>query len=67
MTLTSLIVAVAAAILCAGCPSPSDEITQLRKAQAVQEVQIRDALERIQQLERDMDHVAPHTLRIERP
>jgi hypothetical protein len=39
----------------------SDEVLQLRKNQAVQAVQLKDALDRIQTLENDMDHIAPHT------
>ena len=40
----------------------ADELQELRKAMAVQAVQLQDARDRIHALEVDMDHVAPHTI-----
>ena len=42
------------------------EMSELRKAQAVQEVQPGDAREHIRALEADLDRIAPHTLATDR-
>jgi hypothetical protein len=39
-----------------------DELQELRKHQAIVDVQLQDARERIGALERDLDRIAPHTV-----
>ena len=43
-------------------PPRIDELQELRKHQAIVDVQLQDARERIGALERDLDRIAPHTV-----